>query len=138
MHTLGMCTSSGILAEWLRRLIRNQLGIARGSSNLSDVGGRSFTFVIFGSTSTLYRDNSTLAASTRGAMDSASDFESGGCGFESRRVCFLVYFAGGPIQKSNINNFNIHVYKYICASTLCVYRSILNGRLVWGRYLGAE
>ena len=29
--------SHGILAEWLRRLIRNQLGIARGSSNLSDV-----------------------------------------------------------------------------------------------------
>ena len=29
--------SHGILAEWLRRLIRNQLGIARGSSNLSGV-----------------------------------------------------------------------------------------------------
>ena len=25
------------MAEWLRRLIRNQLGIARGSSNLSAV-----------------------------------------------------------------------------------------------------
>ena len=26
----------------------------------------------------------------RGAMDSVSDFESGGCGFESRRGCFLL------------------------------------------------
>ena len=25
----------------------------------------------------------------RGAMDSVSDFESGGCGFESRRSCFV-------------------------------------------------
>ena len=29
-----------------------------------------------------------IAASARGATDSASDFESGGCGFESRRACF--------------------------------------------------
>ena len=28
----------GSMAEWLRRLIRNQLGVARGSSNLSAVG----------------------------------------------------------------------------------------------------
>ena len=26
---------------------------------------------------------------SRGAMDSAPDFESGGCGFESRRECFF-------------------------------------------------
>ena len=30
-----------------------------------------------------------FVASARGAMDSASDFESGGCGFESRRACFF-------------------------------------------------
>ena len=30
----------GVLAEWLRRLIRNQLGYARVSSNLTDVGPR--------------------------------------------------------------------------------------------------
>ena len=29
--------------------------------------------------------------SSRGAMDSAPDFESGGCGFESRRECSLVF-----------------------------------------------
>ena len=29
---------------------------------------------------------------SRGAMDSAPDFESGGCGFESRRVCSFVLF----------------------------------------------
>ena len=28
----------GVLAEWIRRLIRNQLGYARVSSNLTDVG----------------------------------------------------------------------------------------------------
>ena len=27
---------------------------------------------------------------SRGAMDSAPDFESGGCGFESRRECFFL------------------------------------------------
>ena len=35
-----MCTrraATGSMAEWLRRLIRNQLGVARGSSNLSAV-----------------------------------------------------------------------------------------------------
>ena len=35
-----MCTRrvpAGSMAEWLRRLIRNQLGVARGSSNLSAV-----------------------------------------------------------------------------------------------------
>ena len=31
-------THGGSMAEWLRRLIRNQLGVARGSSNLSAVG----------------------------------------------------------------------------------------------------
>ena len=30
-------TPTGSMAEWLRRLIRNQLGVARGSSNLSAV-----------------------------------------------------------------------------------------------------
>ena len=52
----------GILAEWLRRLIRNQLG-------------------------TFPREFESLRCRTcsRGAMDSASDFESEGCGFESRR-----------------------------------------------------
>ena len=29
---------------------------------------------------------------SRGAMDSAPDFESGGCGFESRRECTLFVF----------------------------------------------
>ena len=29
---------------------------------------------------------------SRGAMDSAPDFESGGCGFESRRECFFGIF----------------------------------------------
>ena len=33
---------------------------------------------------------SRSAVSARGATDSASDFESGGCGFESRRACFGV------------------------------------------------
>ena len=37
----------GTLAEWLRRLIRNQLGIARGSSNLSGVE-LIFNFFVFG------------------------------------------------------------------------------------------
>ena len=33
---------NGSMAEWLRRLIRNQLGVARGSSNLSAVAFRFF------------------------------------------------------------------------------------------------
>ena len=34
---------AGSMAEWLRRVIRNHLGVARGSSNLSAVA---FSFVL--------------------------------------------------------------------------------------------
>ena len=32
-----------------------------------------------------------MYSSPRGPMDKASDYESGDCGFESHRGCFLVY-----------------------------------------------
>ena len=38
--------SFDIVAEWLRRAIRNRLGIARGSSNLSDVVLFLFNFFV--------------------------------------------------------------------------------------------
>ena len=34
---------------------------------------------------------------SRGAMDSAPDFESGGCGFESRRECFFLEVFGSVL-----------------------------------------
>ena len=59
------------LAEWLRRWPAKPLGYAREGSNPSVVA-------IF-----------TPAQWSRGAMDSAPDFESGGWGFESLRDRFL-------------------------------------------------
>ena len=71
-QVVGTRTSyHGILAEWLRRLIRNQLG-------------------------TFPREFESLRCRITGsrvAMDSAPDFESGGCGFESRRECFFAFCA---------------------------------------------
>ena len=61
------------LAEWLRRWPAKPLGYAREGSNPSVVA-------IF------YQ-----AQWSRGAMDSAPDFESGGWGFESLRDRFLLY-----------------------------------------------
>ena len=60
------------LAEWLRRWPAKPLGYAREGSNPSVVA-------IF-----------TPAQWSRGAMDSAPDFESGGWGFESLRDRFAI------------------------------------------------
>ena len=89
---------TGNLAEWLRRLIRNQLGIARGSSNLSVVDYIFFSVFLFQATQHRFAPPGPSRASARGAMDSAPDFESGGCGFESRRACSFCksFFARGP------------------------------------------
>ena len=35
----------------------------------------------------------SIGVGSRGAMDSAPDFESGGCGFESRRECSFQFFS---------------------------------------------
>ena len=82
--------SSALMAEWLRRVIRNHLEeIPREFESLCC---RLFCADFWPS---LGEQNPRGAARTevwgaRGAMDSASDFESGGCGFESRRACFWV------------------------------------------------
>ena len=85
-------TAYGNMAEWLRRLIRNQLeAIPREFESLCC---RNFIYVF--SFSIWYREKCELLSTylqligARGATDSASDFESGGCGFESRRACFSV------------------------------------------------
>ena len=81
---------SGILAEWLRRLIRNQLGtLPREFESLRC--RFIFCFCNTNNVSTKHR-RPPWSLSSRGAMDSAPDFESGGCGFESRRECFFLFF----------------------------------------------
>ena len=76
------------MAEWLRRVIRNHLEeIPREFESLCC---RNFFFVALAFTRRCaWLDiRGTRWHGARGAMDSASDFESGGCGFESRRACF--------------------------------------------------
>ena len=87
----------GILAEWLRRLIRNQLGTfprefesLRCRLLLILHGAKVFFFSPV--VPPLRIQPGAVASGTRGAMDSAPDFESGGCGFESRRVCFFSFW----------------------------------------------
>ena len=78
----------GILAEWLRRLIRNQLGTF--PREFESLRCRFFVFwVPAGGRFVPSTPPPSTAIGSRGAMDSAPDFESGGCGFESRRECFL-------------------------------------------------
>ena len=84
-------TAHGNMAEWLRRLIRNQLEeIPREFESLCC---RVFCFFVLGPVQRKKRivlSTYPLLIGARGATDSASDFESRGCGFESPRACFSV------------------------------------------------
>ena len=83
------------MAEWLRRLIRNQLeAIPREFESLCCrvfVKDLHLLVFIFWFKTGLWNEacfTCRAYSGARGATDSAADFESGGCGFESRRACF--------------------------------------------------
>ena len=79
------------MAEWLRRLIRNQLeAIPQEFESLCCRVFIFFSFYVWYSEKCILLSTYHLLIGARGATDSASDFESGGCGFESRRACFSV------------------------------------------------
>ena len=88
---LASRTPHGNMAEWLRRLIRNQLeAIPREFESLCCRVFIFFSFYVWYREKCILLSTYHLLIGARGATDSASDFESGGCGFESRRACFSV------------------------------------------------
>ena len=79
------------MAEWLRRQIRNLMGFARGGSNPSAVAlvnAHSPSAVLLEFIQTVLRMQ-LLICDLVAQLDSALDFESNGCGFESRQGCFI-------------------------------------------------
>ncbi len=75
--------SQSLWPNRIRRLTTNQkIGGSSPSRDYCDF----CLCVLFYQNGCLLALCSHQGACTRGAMDSASDFESGGCGFESRRV----------------------------------------------------
>ncbi len=72
------------MAEWLRRQIRNLMGSARMGSNPIIVAYAKNIFIY------IYE---YILCDTVAQLDSALDFESNGCGFESRQCCVLYIYA---------------------------------------------
>ncbi len=72
------------MAEWLRRQIRNLMGSARMGSNPIIVAYAKKKYIYI---------CEYILCDTVAQLDSALDFESNGCGFESRQCCVLYYWS---------------------------------------------